>query len=434
MPEDWMRVTLGELGVIKARLGWKGLMAHEYLEDGFVFLATPNLKGYEIDFDNVNYISKWRYEESPEIQLCEGDVLIVKDGSTLGTSNYVRRLPRPATVNGSIAVVRTKASINSEFLYHLVNGEVFQRLVLEKKSGLGVPHLFQADLREFPISVPPLGEQKCIAEILTSVDRTIKLTADALAKRQRVKNGLIKDLMTQGIDKHGIPRSEATHDFKNSPLGRIPVEWDVKALEEFAEVKGGKRLPAGHDYSEIDSGFRYLRVVDFFRKSVDYAQLKSLEENTFKALQRYEIFDGDLCVSIAGSIGHFALLRPPPDVRVILTENALRIKMDASKVVPEYLCSVLNSYWTQRQIDSEKGTGGGVPKLALFRVQSLQVAVPKSVGEQALISEKIAGLEKYLNAEKATIKKLKALKAALMQDLLTGKRRVSSLIEACQSG
>src|SRR5689334_512014 len=115
--QDWKSVRLGEHATVKARLGWKGLMAEEYLEDGYIFLSTPNLKGNRIDFGNVDYISKWRYDESPEIQLRLNDVLVVKDGSTLGISNFVRYLPRPATVNGSIAVIRTDSTLCPEYFY-----------------------------------------------------------------------------------------------------------------------------------------------------------------------------------------------------------------------------------------------------------------------------------------------------------------------------
>lgn len=176
--DGWKLVRLADHTTVKARLGWKGLKAEEYMEDGYIFLATPNLKANQIDFENVNYISKWRYDESPEIQLQVGDVLIVKDGSTLGISNFVRRLPRPTTVNGSIAVVRTRSSLFPEFLYHLVNGNAFQKLIELKKAGLGVPHLFQADLREFFVSLPPNAQQRKIARILTTVDNLTRIIHD----------------------------------------------------------------------------------------------------------------------------------------------------------------------------------------------------------------------------------------------------------------
>lgn len=195
-PDGWELVRLADHTTVKARLGWKGLKAEEYIEDGFIFLATPNLKANQIDFENVNYITKWRYDESPEIQLQVGDVLIVKDGSTLGISNYVRHLPRPTTVNGSIAVVRTVPTLFDDFFYHFVNGQAFQKLIMLKKAGLGVPHLFQADLREFAISLPPLCEQQKIATILTKTDRCIEDNQLSLERYKSFKTGLMQDLLT----------------------------------------------------------------------------------------------------------------------------------------------------------------------------------------------------------------------------------------------
>jgi len=105
VPGHWDISRLGFESWVRARLGWKGLKAEEYVDDGYVFLATPNIKQRNIDFENVNYIDEARYSESLEIALHIGDVLLAKDGSTLGTVNVVRDLPRPATVNSSIAVI-----------------------------------------------------------------------------------------------------------------------------------------------------------------------------------------------------------------------------------------------------------------------------------------------------------------------------------------
>jgi type I restriction enzyme S subunit len=151
IPQHWAKARLGDVTTVKARLGWKGLKAEEYVENGYAFLATPNLKGRHIDFENVNYITEERYEESPEIMLQEGDVLVAKDGSTLGISNIVRTLPRPATVNGSIAVIRPKAGIDSVFLYYFFQSHLTQSTIQRLKDGMGVPHLFQADLRKFSV-------------------------------------------------------------------------------------------------------------------------------------------------------------------------------------------------------------------------------------------------------------------------------------------
>lgn len=83
VPKHWEVSRLAFRAKTKARLGWKGLPASEYVENRYVFLSTPNIKGQKIDFEDVNYITKERYEESPEIMLQVDDVLLAKDGSTL---------------------------------------------------------------------------------------------------------------------------------------------------------------------------------------------------------------------------------------------------------------------------------------------------------------------------------------------------------------
>lgn len=204
VPKHWKVKHLDHLVTVKARLGWKGLTASEYVDKGAIFLSTPNIKGQgKIDFKNVNFITKERYLESPEIMLQKGDVLLAKDGSTLGITNFVRELPAPATVNSSIAVLRSN-KINSPFLWRWLTSEYIQNIIQSKKDGQGVPHLFQADIRKFTVLLPPLSEQTAIAEYLDQqTDKIDKLTAkvqtalDTLAEYRRA---LITAAVTGKID------------------------------------------------------------------------------------------------------------------------------------------------------------------------------------------------------------------------------------------
>src|SRR5579872_5906871 len=166
VPEHWKISRLGFESWVRARLGWKGLKAEEYVDDGYIFLATPNIKGSEIDFENVNYISEFRYEESPEIKLRVGDVLLAKDGSTLGTVNVIRSLPRPATVNSSLAVITPGPRLDSVFLYYLFQSVYMIDTIQRIKGGMGVPHLFQEDLNKFVLALPPHAKQVAIAQFL----------------------------------------------------------------------------------------------------------------------------------------------------------------------------------------------------------------------------------------------------------------------------
>ena len=204
VPQEWMVSRLGYETWIRARLGWKGLKADEYVDDGYIFLATPNIKGKQIDFNNVNYINKQRYEESPEIKLNIGDVLLTKDGSTLGTVNIVRDLPKPATVNSSIAVITPYKNLISEFLLYLLTSSFMVNTIQRIKGGMGVPHLFQADLNKFYLPIPDPAEQFEIVKFLdqetAKIDMLISKAESAIQLMQERRTALISAAVTGKID------------------------------------------------------------------------------------------------------------------------------------------------------------------------------------------------------------------------------------------
>ena len=246
VPEHWELSRLGFESWVRARLGWKGLKAEEYVDSGFAFLSTPNIKGRLIDFSNVNYIDIDRYDESPEIKLSSGDVLLAKDGSTLGIANVVRTLPVSATVNSSIAVITPCAKLDSIYLYYLLCGSGMQQLIQQKKGGMGVPHLFQSDLVKFAIPIPASNEQCAIA---TFLDReTAKIDA-LIAEQQRLiellqekRQAVISHAVTKGLNPHA-PMKDSGVEW----LGEVPAHWTVIPLRLAARIESGHTPSRSHN-------------------------------------------------------------------------------------------------------------------------------------------------------------------------------------------
>jgi type I restriction enzyme S subunit len=288
----------------------------------------------------------------------------------------------------------------------------------------GVPGLNRYEAYAVTAPVPPLPEQRRIAEVLDAADEAIRQTERVIAKLREVKKGLLHDLLTRGLDADGNLRDPDAHpeQFKDSPLGRIPREWEVANLSQYADVVGGKRLPSGHSYAATPTDYRYLRVTDFYERSIDYKSLEYLHPETFEALLKWEIHYGDLFLSIAGSIGYAGVFKPPIADRTVLTENAAHI-IPSSQFVPEFLAMYINGESVQKQIQAQKGTGGGVPKLALFRIRKLAVARPP-LKEQRRIATAFEAQDARIRAEEATLDKLRQVKRGLMDDLLTGRVRV----------
>lgn len=205
LPEHWETRPLKYLVSVKARLGWRGLKADEYVPEGYGFLSTPNIKTDDIDFENINYITEERYLESHEIILEEGDVLLAKDGSTLGTVNIIKHLPFPSTVNSSIAILRVlkKQDLDPMFLKICIGADFIQNTIKMIKDGMGVPHLFQADIREFPLVIPPIGEQQTIGNHLTikcgEIDATIRKIDKEIGLIKEYRTALISEVVTGKI-------------------------------------------------------------------------------------------------------------------------------------------------------------------------------------------------------------------------------------------
>lgn len=166
LPKCWKVAPLGLTSWVRARLGWKGLKAEEYVEEGIAFLSTPDIKNREINYQKVNRITHERYSESSEIALRVGDVLLTKDGSTIGVVHLVRTLPEPTTVNGSIAVITPSERWESLFLGYVLESSWAQALMSRLQDGMGVPHLFQRDIKRLRLPLPPLETQQRIADYL----------------------------------------------------------------------------------------------------------------------------------------------------------------------------------------------------------------------------------------------------------------------------
>lgn len=193
----WAESTLDNLIDINARIGWRGLTKKEYTSTGAILLSVHSLNyGKNVVFKDVNYVSIERYEESPEIQLKVNDILLCKDGSGIGKVGIIKKLPNIATVNSSLLVINGREVFNSDFLYYFFLGPDMQRLVNGKISGSAIPHLFQKDIKQFKLKVPPILEQNEIVEILESrfslADNIEKVVNSTLDKITVLKHSILK--------------------------------------------------------------------------------------------------------------------------------------------------------------------------------------------------------------------------------------------------
>ncbi len=244
-------------------------------------------------------------------------------------------------------VLVPKVESDTKYLYYALNA------VEIPEAGYSRHYKF---LKETQIPLPPLGEQKRIAGILDAADALRAKRREALAQLDTLTKSIFFDMF-------GDPATNLKG-------------WPVVTIADICEVKGGKRLPKGEQYSPTPTSHRYIRVVDLKDGHVDEQKLVFLRPEIQTQIANYVVNFGDIIISIAGSIG---LVAPVPATLdgVNLTENAAKLVPRRRKEFDAvFLAAYLQTPYAQSQIRSQVGQVT-IGKLALFRIKKIKVPLPK---------------------------------------------------------
>jgi len=314
--------------------------------------------------------------------------------------------------------------VNQSYLEHYL---IFKEPSFRNASqGSTFEAINSAELNGWPINYPTSKpEQTKIAEILSTVDQAIEQDEALIAKQQRIKTGLMQDLLTRGIDEHGNLRSERTHQFKNSPLGRIPVEWEVKSLEQLTTriVDGVHHTPA---YAE--SGIPFIVITDLTGSAdINFSNTRFVSERDHRKFsKRANPKSGDVLVTKDGTLG-IARIVPPdaPEFSIFVSVAMLRPNQDVC--LPELIWAFFESGEFLIQLGA-LSAGTGLAHIHLEHFRSFLLRHPP-IAEQQLIFRTISKQQDLINSAMSGLHKLKKQKTALMQGLLTGKKRVTALLK-----
>ncbi len=182
---EW--TTLGKACSLKARIGWQGLTQKEHRTAGDYLLVTGTdfTSNHEIDFEHCVFVDEERYTQDPNIQLRVNDILITKDG-TLGKMAYVKELPKPATLNGGLFVIRdiTGKLYYKYILYYMLCNK-FQNIIESNHTNGTIKHLTQSLLTNFSFPIPSFQDQQRIVSILDTFEASISNLEAQLAQRQK---------------------------------------------------------------------------------------------------------------------------------------------------------------------------------------------------------------------------------------------------------
>jgi type I restriction enzyme S subunit len=194
---EWQELSVKKDFTLHARIGWQGLTTNEYLDEGPYYLVTgTDFIKNKIAWETCHFVEKYRYDQDAKIKLRVGDLLVTKDG-TIGKVAYVDRLPKPATLNSGVFVLRPKSTSHWPlFISYVFQSEIFTNFIDQLTAGSTIVHLYQKDFVHFKFSVPSLAEQKAIAAVLSEADAYLAALEAEHAKTQLLKQGMMQNLLT----------------------------------------------------------------------------------------------------------------------------------------------------------------------------------------------------------------------------------------------
>lgn len=351
-----------------------------------------------------------------------GAVLFPRSGSV--HLNHRAHLNSRAAIVSHIGALVPNDNTDSHFLYHLLTAYDMTE-IMTQTTGLNMIRFSQLSDVEFlvPKAKP---EQSKIAEVLSKVDQAIAQTESLIAKQQRIKTGLMQDLLTRGIDEHGNLRSEETHEFKDSPLGRIPVEWEVRALFEVVDLRVGYAFKSSWF---AEDGIRLLRGENVGTGKAEWKDTQWLPHHMVEKYSEYLLAEGDLIIGMDRTFtkqGFKLTLLSKDDAPCLLVQ---RVGCFVPLGIPAEFMRLLIQSPQYQQVLLLQQKGMDIPHLSKDEILSPAIPVPRENAEMEEISKRLSGLEDVITCNGLQLKKLRSLKTALMQDLLTGKVRVNALLE-----
>lgn len=367
----------------------------------------------------------WNYSDHPKLRLRRGTIVVGARGS-IGFP----RMPTDdvfAATQTTLVVVPDSEQVWSRYVFHALRGVDFSTVTAQQ----AVPMLTARDLGGVLINTPPLPEQQLIASILDTVDEVIRKTEEVIAKLQQMKQGLLHDLLTRGIDDNGELRDPDRHpeQFKDSPLGRIPKDWDVVRAGALCSVITKGTTPSKQEMWEGSDGVRFLRV-----DNLTFDGGLELAASDFRVswrthtgfLSRSRVYAGDVLTNIVGPpLGKIAMITP--EVGEVNVNQAIALFRPAQRIASNFLLLWLESSISQRWFRTRAKQTSGQINLTLQMCQELPVPLP-DIAEQTRVVAAYAALRSRVRREHAELAKLRLLKSGLMDDLLTGRVRVTDLL------
>jgi len=423
VPQYWRIQKLEEVSNFITKGGTPTTYGFDWVdeESGVPFFRSECVTDDDFNAKGMNFIPVEAHRVMKRSEIKPGDLLMTITGNIGRVARAPISFPS-ANINQHIARIRiqdeTKVSI--DYVYHCLKHDGYVTHYRAILTGQAYPQISLQQVRETPIALPPLPEQKKIAAILTTVDEKLDVISRQITTTRSLKLGLMQTLFSRGVGSQDATGRWVAHaEFKDSELGEIPVGWNVvplgERIQKLMDFRGRTPKKLGMDWGggeipALSANNVRMGYIDFDREcylgSEELYAAWMVQGNTKK---------NDLVFTMEAPLGNVAVI--PDDRKYILSQRVILLRPNES-VTYKYLFQYLRSsiFTSILDVNSTGTTAKGIQQKRLVQ---LPVVLP-SVGEQEKIASILCEVDSKLNILKRKQSSFQAVKRGLMQKLLTG--------------
>ena len=398
IPDSWDFLQLKDIA--KVNMG-SSPPSSTYNEDGD---GLPFFQG-NAEFGSL-YPEENQWCTDPQ-KVADKDNILISVRAPVGDINIA---PYRCCIGRGLAAIEGEETSN-KFIYYCL--KQFNPKLQSYSQGSTFSSINKKVLETFFVNYPPLPEQKKIASILSSVDKSIEKTDEVIEETKELKKGLMQELLTKGI---------GHSEFKDTILGKIPAKWDIKKLRDICN----KVTDGTHDTpKEVNDGYPFITAKNITNGKLDFEDCGYVSEKDHKKIiSRSKPEKGDILFTHIGTIGQTVEVNVDFEFSI---KNVALFKPNNELIKSKYFKYSLQSNIVQGFI--KRILQGGVQQyLGLTTLRGFNIPVPP-LEEQKKIASILSSVDAKIQKEEEYKAKLEKLKKGLMQKLLTGKIRVNTEME-----
>ncbi|MDP1977634.1 restriction endonuclease subunit S [Undibacterium sp.] len=423
-PCGWELTRVKFESYVKARVGWHGLKADDFTTEGPYLVTGSDFRGPVIKWEDCYHCDFSRYEQDPNIQLVNGDLLITKDG-TIGKVALVSNLNGKATLNSGVFVVRPlEESYISKFYFWLLHSSVFTGFVDFSKTGSTIVHLYQDTFVNFRFAMPHLIEQEKITNFLdhetAKIDTLIAKHQGLIKLLKEKRQAVISHAVTKGLDPNAPMRDSCVEW-----LGEVPEHWEVLCIKHIVSIPvtdGPHETP-----NFLDSGVPFISAEAVSSGRIDFEKIRAhiSKKDNKRFSQKYSPKKFDIYMVKSGATtGVTAINETDAEFNIWSPLAVIRCN---EKSDPYFILNFLRSINFKEAVELNWSVGTQ-QNIGMGVIENLHVTRPP-ISEAKLIAkvllEKCFVFDKAIDFANRQIEFSKERRAALISAAITGKIDVS---------